>query len=369
MNFITVLIFGTISIIILVREVLYQNSVSMKSAHLMKKKCDENNFIIFFLLVIVAALRNPNTGADTAGYVWLYKQVLNGQNTIMDYWELFIHSIQNNTFKDSLFWDLFNSVLSLIVKNEQVWLALISLLFLFTAYKIIKKYSKDAVISWTYILCVFIYAFIMQGLRQSMAMVLILISITYVFDRKPIGFCACIAAAYLFHNSSIVFLVIYPLRKLRVSKFYFVVIGGVAAIFTLMPSLGVLILTKLVTASRFEEYITRSGLYTSSGFIILLLIFIFCYYIYYSCNKDDEHINILFTISMVGLVTQAAASSVAEMFRISYYFNMFNMLLVPNCIYLIQKGEIRRQYAFFVILAFLGYFWYSGAYNYWFFWQ
>lgn len=369
MNFITVLIFGTISIIILVREALYQNAASIKSTQLMKKKCDENNFIMFFLLAIVAALRNPNTGVDTAGYVWLYKQVLDGQNTVMDYWRQFRQSLQNNTFKDSLFWDFFNSVLSLIVKNEQVWLALISLLFLFTAYKIIKKYSKDAIISWTYILCVFVYAFIMQGLRQSMAMVLILISITYVFDKKPIRFCACIAAAYLFHNSSIVFLVIYPLRKLKVSKLYFIVIGGVVALFTLMPSLGVLILTKLVTASRFEEYITRSGLYTSSGFIILLLIFIFCYYIYRGCNTDDEHINILFTVSMIGLVTQAAATSVAEMFRISYYFNMFNMLLVPNCIYLIHKREVRKQYVFLVILAFLSYFWYSGAYNYWFFWQ
>lgn len=161
----------------------------------------------------------------------------------------------------------------------------------------------------------------------------------------------------------------YPLRKLKVSKIYFAVIAGAFAVFTLFSSLGISILTRLSSNTRFSNYLDRSGMYTISGWIILFVFFSFCYYLKKQAVQDDDKINLLFTLSMLGLVIQSAAGVVAEMFRLSYYFNMFNMLLVPNCIQSIRNVRIRKQYSIAITLVCLAYFWYCGAYNYWFFWE
>lgn len=368
MNFTTLFVFACISILSILLEITYHNRRFHESLEIEKSVNNRNNLMLFVALVLVSALRHPNTGADTAGYVGLYKSILFGTNGIGYYWDIMVDSIRNGDFTDGLFWNFFNRILSVFIKSPQLWLAVISGLFLFAVYITIKRYSKDAVISWVYILCVFIYSFILQGLRQSLAMMVILLSIRYVYEKKPIKFLLMIGIAYLFHNSSIIFIVVYPLRRLKVSKVYFAAIAGAFAIFTIFSSLGISILTSLSSDTRFTNYLDRSGMYTMSGWFILFVIFSFCFYLKNQAVKDDEKTNLLFTLSMIGLVTQSASGVVAEMFRISYYFNMFNMLLVPNCIQSIRNDRIRKQYSIVVTLTFLAYFWYCGAYGYWFYW-
>lgn len=369
MNFTTLFVFGFISILAFLLETMYHNRRLNASSEIQNIYNKRNNLLLFLALFLASALRSPNTGADTGGYYGLYKVILRGSNGVGYYWNVMVDSIKDGSFSDNLFWNFFNRVLAIIIKNPQLWLAIISGLFLLGSYITIERYSKDAAMSWIYILCVFIYTFILQGLRQSLSMMVILLSLKYVYEKKLSKFLLCIGIAYLFHNSSILFIIVYPLRRMKANKLYFGVIAGAFALFTLFSSLGLSILTSLSENTRFTSYLDRSGIYTISGWFILFVIFSFCFYLKKQAVQDDDKVNLLFTLSMLGLVVQSAAGVVAEMFRLSYYFNMFNMLLVPNCIQSIRNDRIRKQYSIAVMLAFLAYFWYCGAYGYWFFWE
>ena len=369
MNLTSVLLFGMVFIFAFFMEtniiIVEQNDIE---AAVKKKRI--YNILFFIILFLIAALRHPNTGADTSAYYSMFHYILNSENPLNNYWETLITSLRNGSFTDAIFWNFFSKLASFIIQTPQLWLAFVSGLFLFAVYTTIKKYSDDPVISWTYILSLFIYSFILQGLRQSMAMTIVLFSLKYVFDRKLWKFLLLMGLATLFHQSAIIFVIVYPMHKLKVRIWYFIVIGGMMILSYAFPSVLLSILPSAISSSRFGIYLYgREGMYTISGWLLLFIIFSFCYRYKGNAVKNNPHTSMLFTLLMIGLAMQSMAGMIAEMFRVSYYFNMFSMLLVPNVICSIQKPQYRTEVRFLVLLAFMAYFFYSGGFVYRFFWQ
>ena len=307
---------------------------------------------------------------DTSGYYWMYMDILSDYNSLDYYWLKFITSIKNGTYTDMLNWELISKLLSYVIRDGQLWLAVISAIFIVAAYKIIKEYSDDPVISWVYIFCMYIYIFILQGLRQSIAMAFILMSIKYVYKRNLLGFIIMVTVATLFHQSAKVFFIVYPLYRIKVSNIYFLIIGASFLVSRFLSSIVSVILNKLVTDSRFSDYLQgRENMYSETSFFVLGAIFIFCYLYKDELLKKNPKNQILYTISMLSLVIQSTAGLVAEMFRVSYYFNMFNLLLVANVCSSIEDEKKRRQTKFIILIFFALYFFVSGGYRYRFFWQ
>ncbi|MBO8435128.1 MAG: EpsG family protein [Tyzzerella sp.] len=337
---------------------------------LYQKYINKYNNVLTIAVFLVASLRHPYTGTDTAAY---YAQYVNNIDNYVDlkyYWYQIINSLRDGTFRDGFTWEFFNKLLSYIIKDGQLWLAVVSGIFIYAVYITIKRYSNDSVLSWVYIIYMYIFLFVLQGLRQSVAMAIVLLSFKYVKERKIIKFILMILLSTLFHQSSWVFLIVYPLYRFPVNGVCFWIMGGVFLISKVLPSIIVTIFSGLASNSRFLGYLEgRNNMYSSTGFFVLLFIFILCYMNRKYLLTKDEDSKILYTISMLGVATQATASIVAEMFRISYYFSMFNMLLVANTISSIENKRIRKRISYAVIIMFLLYFYVSGIFRYRFFWQ
>jgi len=365
----SVILFSSVFVIALIME----NSLEIEGIEVSpynKKYKNKYNIVFAIILFLIAALRHPNTGADTSGYYWMYNKMLSDFNSLDYYWIQFITAIKNGTYTDTLNWELLSKLLSYVIRDGQLWLALVSAVFIFTVYKTIKEYSEDPVISWVYILCIYIYTFILQGLRQSIAMAFILMSIKYVYKRNLLGFIIMVTLATLFHQSAKVFFIVYPLYNLKVSNIYFLIIAVSFFVARFFSSIVSVILNKLVTDSRFSDYLQgRENMYSATSFFVLGAIFIFCYVNKDKLLKKNPQNQILYTISMLSLVIQSTAGIVAEMFRVSYYFNMFNMLLVANVCSSIEDDKKRRQTKFIILLIFVLYFFVSGGYRYKFYWQ
>lgn len=325
---------------------------------------NKNNLTLFLVLFTVAALRAPGTGADTGQYYAWFRRILATGVPVSSYWGTFVTSLKSGTFRDGLFWDLFSGLSALVIRNAQLWLAVVALIYLAAAYYVIRRYSKDAVISWEYLYCLYIFTFILQGLRQSVAMAVVLISFRYVHERKPAKFLLLIALAYLFHQSAVVFLLAYPLTKLKPKLYHLLAAMGVSVIVMLGPSAVLSWLDKLTGESRFAGYATQTTGLSWMAFLILLVIYAFCYYYR---DRNDRLQNELLMLSLIGVCVQAVTAVISEMFRVSYYFNMFNMILLANTLDGIKTERIRLQYKIAVIVAFFLYNFVSGFYYYKFF--
>lgn len=77
----------------------------------------------------------------------------------------------------------------------------------------------------------------------------------------------------------------------------------------------------------------------------------------------------LYNLAFVGLMFQLYASFIAEMFRISMYFSVFNIVLVPLATMEEENKNIRMLITFGLILILLLYTFKDGITPYRFFWQ
>lgn len=363
MNSLSIILFSAVFIALLVMENLLEIEEVKGSGCLVKNR-NKYNYIVTIIVFLIAALRSPTTGADTYGYCVMYNKMVRKDVTLKHLFDNMVEAIKQGEYEDSLNWNLFSKGLSYVIKDTQLWLAVISAIFIIAACIIIKRYSKAPMVSWAYILGVFVFVFILQGLRQSVAMAIILFSLTFVCERKLVKFILLVLLATLFHQSAIIFLIVYPLYKLKVTKFHFLIIGIAFSVCTILPASVKQFIGYFVENSRFENYLEgRENMYSLSGFLVLLLIFIFCYMFKDEKIMKEPQNQFLYTLSMLGLVFQAAAGLVAEMFRVAYYFNMFNMLLVANVsVAIYDKKKIAVKSA--LILLFAVYFFISGGFNY-----
>lgn len=366
MNSLSIILFSAVFLSLLVMENLLEIEQFKRPESALKSK-NRYNFSMMIIFILIAGLRSPRTGADTYSYCFMYNKMVRNDVTLKYLFDKMVDAIKEGEFKDSLNWDVFSKMLSYVIKDAQLWMAVISAIFIIAVGIIIKRYSKAPMVSWAYFLGVFIFVFILQGLRQSVAMAIILFSLKFIYDRKFIKFLILVLLATLFHQSAIIFIIAYPLYNLKVTKIHFLIIGISFFACTVMPSRVKQFIGFFVEDSRFEDYLEgRENMYSVSGFLVLLMIFAFCYMF-----KDEEIMKepqnqFLYTLSMLGLVFQSAAGLVAEMFRISYYFNMFNMLLIANvstAVFDKKKMAIKSA----LILAFAAYFFISGGFNYKFF--
>ena len=129
-----------------------------------------------------------------------------------------------------------------------------------------------------------------------------------------------------------------------------------------------------VLDDRFTGYMNSTTQYTASGFVIQLLMFVFCMRYHDDVVGDLPHREVLYNLAFFGLLFQAAAMSIAEFFRVSMYFSWCYVALIPICM---QYEPDQRNYEFvrlMVVVAFVTYFFYStlnscGIVPYHFFWQ
>ncbi|MBR4721096.1 MAG: EpsG family protein [Clostridia bacterium] len=367
MGFLTYAVPITVYIVGFLFEIAYteKSNLGIQERERFRKKM---NISIGILIFLIAALRGPGTGMDTGQYYRMFKDVLAEELPLSYYWSQLITSISGGTFRDMYFWEFFMKLASYVIRSAQGWLAFVSFLYLLSVYIIIDKYSADPAISWLYIYYVFIFSFILQGLRQSMAMACIMFSFRYIMERNWKGFILLITLATLFHQSAMIFFLAYPISMLKNPKGYIITII-VAILCQVVPSVALGIIGKLAVNTRFAGYTSHISGLSWSSFFIQLAIFAFCYYYRTKDDEKDELITILLNFSVMGILMQSMTVIVAEMFRVSYYFNMFNMLLLANICKSIGDEKYNQSYRIAIITLLFAYNFVSGAYRYWFFWQ
>lgn len=194
-----------------------------------------------------------------------------------------------------------------------------------------------------------LYAFFVAGIRQTAALSIVLYSFKYINNGRPIKFLLCLAIAYLIHNSCIVFLIAYPLRYLKVKWWFPVVIIGLNILSTYIKIDFVIRLATTLFKDRFISYGTvYLSSQNSSAFIIQLVMYLICYLNIKKLIKKDYSNNILFVLLTMGLFFQSMAGMLAEFSRVSFYFCIFYLILLPRAL-----AEFKPEKRFYINVSFI----------------
>lgn len=272
--------------------------------------------IAFLVLFLFLALRSENVGTD----LLTYKNFFN----------------YNASFKLSKLLQLFEPgyslysyfIYNLTGGNFRVFIIITAFLTLIGPYHFIKNYSKNYFLSVIAYICLNYYLFTFSGLRQSIAVSLLLFSIDYIKDKKLFKFLIINAIACSFHKSSMVFLPAYFLEKLNMKRKYLPIALSVYMIIFFLR----VTITECFTNLFYETY---NLVETPKGGGILLVVYL-CVYIFITYYKDtiiktNEKHNLLYNLFSFGIIFQIFATVEANANRATLYYVIPLVSLIPLC--------------------------------------
>ena len=230
-------------------------------------------------------------------------------------------------------------------------------------YKAIKKYSYDIKLSLLLFLP-FFFQYDMHAARTASAMGIIVLSISYILERKLIKFLLLVALAAMFHTEAVIFIPMYFLWNVKINTAIGFVILFAELLFVRFIGIGNLLIKLLgfvyldSLAYKFNHYIFGAySVYTYATniidprYIIAMLIWVLAKkYI----AKPDKYEMLLMNISFGAIFIMIFFGEYTFLFdRLSAFYSIFMIFLIP-CILSHIKFE-KKSYKLVTVLFFMVY--------------
>lgn len=325
---------------------------------------ERNKYLLVCMstLLVCIGFRHSVCFVDTIRYVQKFEQV----------GSMSIYAIPAYFTKDTYFYILSKIVNQYISSNYTIWLFLNAIVYIAALYLFIRKYSEDFLVSLIVFCDLGFALFAMTGMRQNLAMACTIIALYFLLENKKILFVLFVLVATLFHKTSGIFLCLYFADKIPVKRKYLFLYTIISIISVLSVQIILKNVVELNLDERFEWYNTNQRGLNRSGLIQQLLFFGSS--LYMIGFKIETRINKIFVImSILGITFQAMSYAIAEMYRLSMYFSIVNVIFFANSLkYYISrfpKSSIRLLAIIFLSLYFITSKNTGFLYDYYFFWD
>ena len=300
---------------------------------------------VCFLLLLTYALQDVRSNEDILRYSATYNSL---QNVSVQY---FLRHFAD--YKDPVY-----HFVSLLVGKLGFdfygWKTLLSLVFVFGLYRLLMYRSANPAMSVVVFLVLGLYGFSLSGLRQTAAFAILFYTYPYLKEKKFFRFALLVVLAAMFHSTALIFLVAYPIYrlKLRPRNVLLLCAGGALAIL-FSGQLARLYLRLAGTEEAYQGYLESDTVLSLSGAVIFGCIWLFsvvCLY-FGKSDRQDEHLCHL-TLAAFFLRILAAVQ-VAEFFRVAMYFSVFDFLLIADACACKWQGKSIARYKTAVIALLL----------------
>lgn len=298
-------------------------------------------------------------GPDLLGYSEKFQSM-----AFATYDSLVFQYLEGN-LKDIGFY-LFSKVACDMGMTPQIWMGLIALIYASAIGYFIFNYSTSPAMSFAIVVSYF-FSFTLTGLRQTMAMSLVLVAyVWYLRDRYLLCGILILFAGF-FHSSAWIALLVFLTPLLYHRRTQFIVILISFLIVTFAPSIVRLLISTLAWNNSLSSYAVASTTLNWTGYIIQFSMYVFCLVVrikeHHAFQDLGKTAEFGLALMSMGLVFQSAASIVAEAFRISFYFSMGAITTVPIYIGRIRDGKVRTAVYGLVFLMLFTYIILSGSYE------
>lgn len=327
----------------------------------------KKKFLIIFGLVMwfmIACRYYGNGSGDSEIYYYNWRSISN-----IDFSNLFSYVNFEPGYMISVW------ALSHIFPNPQFCFVFSGLFFSISVCLFIYRNSENPVMSALVFNCLELFIFMVQGLRQSIAMCICLFAIEKIKKRQILPFILLIALAMSFHASAVVFVVAYFLygKELNGKSIVLYGIGSFVAIYFLPY------LFSFVNLFVREKYNYNSAMDDGTGSVpifINLSILALAFLMRPRENDDARSSEYSFFfymvfITMLMLILRNNVSGIIE--RISFFFAFGQMAIIPMVINQFPIKRDRYIVAFVVSVLCIGVIVHKAGYTslvpYRFFWE
>lgn len=219
---------------------------------------------------------------------------------------------------------------------------------------IYKKIERPYLGLLLYVCC--FLTFFLTGVRQTVALSIVLIASLQLENKKYIRFVILVAIASLFHQTALVGLLYIPLNLLnsRVKQrwvYLMVIIIGFFALLAVRYTAFARIIL-LVANTRYSDFkVLNSGIPLTYTFMLVMLGFLGVVFsrVYGNEIDYDEQSDYIFMVTAIPIM--ALVSVNGSIMRIAMYFSMYLISWVPKLFNLMKEKSTRRiSYIFAVIV-------------------
>lgn len=294
-------------------------------------KKNRNNKAYFFIggisLLFLMSFRSFDVGTDIISY---YNEFQNAEyfwfNSLRSTEKIF--SFINYSFQSLGF-------------SFRTFLSLISLLMIAAISNLYYSFSKNIMLSYFLHVTIGMFSLSMTGLRQTIAVSLTLYAFLLLVKEKKMYFFLLIAIASFIHNSALVFIIVYFIRNIQLTKKRGFIIYFVSCI-TFFCKDFIAEFVKGLSFSKYTKYLESSNeVYVNPAVIIVAMLIPLVCLVVYQFSKDQKIMSLLFTLSCANFVIYFFATEISMFERLSYYFITYNTILIPNVIESIKEKEVK----------------------------
>ncbi|MBQ7225178.1 MAG: EpsG family protein [Clostridia bacterium] len=294
------------------------------------------------IMALMVGLRHYSNGSgDSKLYYDLWERI-----SKMDFQD-FVNYMDNADLEGGFL--MSNFVLSRVFPDPQFTFIFSGIFFAVSVSLFVKKNCKDVILPFVVFNSLGLFNFMVQGMRQAIAMCICLYAYEMAKKKKIIWFAVIIALAMTFHASAIVFAIAYIIRFFKLN-FY----GGVA--FVAGSAIGIALLPRLfdlMNELMNEELVLGAVKEESSRLITILIhisIILFGILFYNFGNKKGDYAPFIYMAILCTMMytLRNTASNIVE--RVSYYFMFAQMVLVSNAIDNIKNKRTKLFFYMLIII-------------------
>ncbi len=293
-----------------------------------------DKLFLFFagaILFLVSALRATTVGTDLKNYLLIYDRI--GEITMEEVPNLdTLYPGLNYTEKG---FHYFCKILTYFSKDPGFFISVTSFIIVGGAIFQIYHFSNNYYFSILIYLLFGHYMESMNIIRVSMAMSILGIALFFLIKKKTVWYFIFVMLAICIHKTTMVFLMLYPLSKMKVNrKYFFLVLAGGLFIY----KFGYDILLYAATFFHYDYYIKHIGHGNADGLLLMILIVCFATAFFWkSYEKDDPNAEIWVHTMSGAFLLAVSAIHFGLMSRAVFIFSFYISILVPNVIHSLKK--------------------------------
>lgn len=313
-----------------------------------KKVRKQYVIIIFMILTAIAMFRSYKVGVDTLQYYRNFNIIAN-----LNWSDVDILRYEPGYF-------YFCKVLSEISKDPHILIMVSSLIIIPSVGRFIYKYSKNVALSIFLYITLNIYFFHLTGMRQSIAIAILLYGIGFLIEGKYIKYSLVVILAAQFHSSAIFLLCMILIRKSSCGKKTYIrmlIISLLGFVFyNQIFKLASILITK------YEGY--ADSIFGESNYFGALLMFLVYFIIYSICQiyqfrgrsqyKFEDNVigKIAFRSLSIAVCLQVITMRMNIIGRMVPYFIIFAIIAVPDAISRVKSKKFIVSILIIVMLLF-----------------
>lgn len=270
--------------------------------------------VFFVIYIILLCLRDYSVGVDLRSYVYNYFLAFRGMN-----WSQIV------AYKgDELAFSFLTKIIGILTSNPQVFISIIAFISVVPLMVLYRREVKRAILCCSFLLISLVFEIFFSGLRQAVAIGLVIMAFYFAKNKKPVPFVLMILAATRFHLSAFIALLIYPIYHAKITrKWLWFVVPIMAFIYYFNSTIFNTLL--LFSGEKYSTKYSVWGLGTTNQYgllILFVLLSLYCFFMMDEDQADSDDIGFR-NLLLLATLLQFFAPLHFIASRMNYYFIMF----------------------------------------------